>query len=110
MRRESAGLSKGRRADRTTRDARCPISPSLEHSAFRLAAISGVLLTLVLVTSATVAAQTQVPRPPADVELLAKSDLSIMLSWTPSDGAVSYRVYRGLASGAEGTTPIATTA
>ena len=30
------------------------------------------------------------------------------LSWTPSTGAKSYRVYRGTAAGAESSTPIAT--
>src|SRR5689334_8169667 len=79
-----------------TRDSRPRWWPGLH------VATSGVLLTLLLMASATGAAQSQVPRPPADVDLVANRDLSITLSWTPSHGATSYRIYRGLAPGAEG--------
>ena len=50
-----------------------------------------------------------VPATPASEELHANSDSSITMSWTPSPGATSYRVYRSTTSGAEGNTPIATT-
>ncbi|MBA2396769.1 MAG: fibronectin type III domain-containing protein [Ktedonobacteraceae bacterium] len=50
-----------------------------------------------------------VPATPASEELHANSDSSITMSWTPSAGATSYRVYRGTAAGGEGNTPIATT-
>jgi len=50
-----------------------------------------------------------VPATPASEELHANSDSSITMSWTPSAGATSYRIYRGTAAGGEGNTPIATT-
>ena len=50
-----------------------------------------------------------VPAAPQEIELVAGSDSSITVEWEASPGATSYRVYRGTASGGEGTTPIATT-
>ena len=51
-----------------------------------------------------------VPAAPTQVELAAGSDSSITVTWAASPGATSYRIYRGTASGGEGSTPIATTA
>src|SRR5262252_1464450 len=64
------------------------------------------LLTLAFISFA---AQDQLPPPPADLELVADRNRSITLSWTPSADATSYKVYRGTATGAEATSPIATT-
>ena len=50
-----------------------------------------------------------VPETPEDLELTAGADSSITVTWEPSEGATSYRIYRATASGAQGTTPIATT-
>jgi fibronectin type 3 domain-containing protein len=48
--------------------------------------------------------------PPAPTGLAANpADSSIALTWNPSAGATSYSIYRGLAPGAEGATPVATT-
>jgi fibronectin type 3 domain-containing protein len=49
-----------------------------------------------------------VPAPPEELELHANADVSITLSWPASPGAISYRIYRGVAAGGEGTTPIGT--
>src|SRR5690348_15630318 len=49
-----------------------------------------------------------VPAAPEDIELSAGADSSITIEWAAVPGATSYRVYRGTASGAEGTTPVAT--
>jgi hypothetical protein len=76
----------------------------------RLAATSGVLLMLAFSVSAARAAQSQAPQPPADLEVVAGSDLSITLTWDPSPGATSYNVYRGTASETEGGSPIVSTA
>jgi hypothetical protein len=58
--------------------------------------------------SATTAACTIPPRP-ADLELSANADTSITVSWSPSKGATSYRIYRGTKAGGEGQAPIAST-
>jgi hypothetical protein len=49
------------------------------------------------------------PATPASEELHANSNSSITITWTPSAGATSYRIYRSTTSGAEGNTPIVTT-
>jgi fibronectin type 3 domain-containing protein len=58
--------------------------------------------TLTLTISAAVAA----PQPPAGLTATAGSS-QVTLNWTASAGATSYSVFRGTASGAEATTPIA---
>ncbi|HJT09836.1 MAG TPA: fibronectin type III domain-containing protein, partial [Candidatus Nitrosotalea sp.] len=68
--------------------------------------ITGVYKT----TSSTV---TVVPRPPTGLAATAASSSQINLSWTaPTDNGGSpitgYKIYRGIASNGEGTTPIAT--
>jgi hypothetical protein len=60
-------------------------------------------------SSLVAAAESQVPRPPADLELVAGSDSSITISWAQSSGATSYNIYRGTSSGSEGGALIATT-
>jgi fibronectin type 3 domain-containing protein len=50
-----------------------------------------------------------IPPTPANEELTANSDSSITMSWSASPGATSYNIYRSTTSGAEGTTPYATT-
>jgi fibronectin type 3 domain-containing protein len=50
-----------------------------------------------------------VPAAPASDELTANSNSSITITWPASSGATSYNLYRGTTSGAEGSTPIATT-
>jgi len=50
-----------------------------------------------------------VPAPPAGDELHANSNSSITITWPASAGATSYNLYRATASGAEGSTPIAST-
>ena len=48
--------------------------------------------------------------PPAPTGLVATAgNGSVALTWTASAGATSYSIYRGTASGGEGTTPVATT-
>jgi hypothetical protein len=64
---------------------------------------------LAFIPSAAATAQSYVPQPPTDLELVPASDSSITVSWTPSPGASSYNIYRGTSSGAEGDSPIATT-
>lgn len=58
--------------------------------------------TLTLTISAAVTA----PQPPAGLTATAGSS-QVTLNWTASTGATSYSVFRGTASGAEATTPIA---
>ncbi|MEO5925375.1 MAG: DUF1800 family protein [Bryobacteraceae bacterium] len=49
------------------------------------------------------------PAPPAPTGLAATAgNTEVTLNWVASDGAVSYNVYRGTASGAQGATPIMT--
>jgi hypothetical protein len=49
------------------------------------------------------------PPPPTPTGLVATAgNGSVALTWTASAGATSYSVYRGTASGGEGTTPVAT--
>ncbi len=49
------------------------------------------------------------PPPPAPTGLVATAgNGSVALTWTASAGATSYSIYRGTASGAEGTTPVGT--
>jgi hypothetical protein len=80
------------------------------HRTFRRAAelclAVSVLLTLGL--GRATAAGTPPPTP-ADEELTANADTSITIAWPASPGATSYNIYRGTASGGEGTTPVATT-
>jgi hypothetical protein len=81
------------------------------------AAFAG-LLALISVEGAASAAQAQiqghavaactVPAPPGE-ELTANPDSSITLTLTASPGATSYNIYRSTTSGAEGSTPYATT-
>src|SRR3981081_2520004 len=49
------------------------------------------------------------PPAPANVNLGAGYDSSITVTWSASAGATSYDIYRGTTSGAEGSTPYATT-
>lgn len=65
-----------------------------------------VLIGLLSVASPVTAADP--PPAPADIELKAGSDNSITVIWPASPGATGYRIYRGTASGGEGTTPIGT--
>jgi fibronectin type 3 domain-containing protein len=60
-------------------------------------------------TLAASAAAVAVPATPASDELTANADSSITITWPASAGATSYNLYRGTGSGAEGSTPIATT-
>ncbi|MDQ2873434.1 MAG: malectin, partial [Actinomycetota bacterium] len=49
------------------------------------------------------------PPPPPPTGLVATAgNGSVALTWTASAGATSYSIYRGTASGAEGTTPVGT--
>lgn len=59
--------------------------------------------------ASTTAATCTIPAPPADVELTASADRSITVSWSASPGATRYDLYRGVRSGGEGKTPIAST-
>lgn len=61
-----------------------------------------------LMSAASPVAAADPPSAPEDIELRAGTDNSITMSWEASTGATSYRIYRGTASGGEGTTPIAT--
>jgi fibronectin type 3 domain-containing protein len=51
-----------------------------------------------------------VPSTPTGVESQPAGSGQITLSWNASAGATSYAIYRSTTSGAEGTTPVATTA
>jgi hypothetical protein len=73
------------------------------------AAAACAVLGLLLMGTDAGLAQTQVPPPPTDVELLAGSDSSISISWDASPGATSYNVYRGTSPGLEDSSPIANT-
>lgn len=66
-----------------------------------------VLFTLGL--AAAPAAAEAVPAAPAELELVAGSDLSITVEWDPVPGATSYNIYRGTTAGGEGATPIGST-
>jgi fibronectin type 3 domain-containing protein len=57
--------------------------------------------------SATPLGPIVIPAAPTSLTATAGSG-QVALSWTASTGAVSYNVYQGTASGAEGTTPVAT--
>jgi fibronectin type 3 domain-containing protein len=50
-----------------------------------------------------------IPSPPANDELTANPDSSISIALVGSAGATSYNIYRGTASGGEGSTPVAST-
>lgn len=54
----------------------------------------------------TISAAASAPQPPTGLTATAASN-QVSLSWTASTGATSYSVFRGTASGAEATTPIA---
>jgi chitodextrinase len=73
----------------------------------RLAAVA-LLVMLSQGVVATAAHAVDVPAAPDEIELHANADTSITISWDAVPGATSYRLYRGTAAGAEGTTPIAT--
>jgi hypothetical protein len=79
---------------------------------FRRAALAAgaltVLIGFAIGASALPALAATVPATPQDLELKAGADTSITLDWAASPGATSYRIYRGTAAGAEGTTPVAT--
>jgi len=81
----------------------------MKQGALRLEAASCLWLAVTLMNSPVAAEQSQVPRPPTDLELVAGSDSSITISWAPSSGATSYNIYRGTSSGSEGGALIATT-
>src|SRR5260370_38955414 len=80
------------------------------------ATTSAALLALVSIEFGAAAAQAQlqapaactVPAPPGD-ELKANPDSSITITLTASPGASSYNIYRSTTSGAEGSTPYAST-
>ncbi|HET9919600.1 MAG TPA: fibronectin type III domain-containing protein [Ktedonobacteraceae bacterium] len=71
------------------------------------------LLMISLILAACAGAQAQraqrAPAPPTEVELHARSDASITISWQAAPGATSYRIYRGTRPGGEGKTAIAET-
>src|SRR5580693_6736938 len=50
-----------------------------------------------------------IPSPPANDELTANPNSSISIALVGSAGATSYNIYRGTASGGEGSTPVANT-
>jgi hypothetical protein len=81
----------------------------MKPGALRLAAVACLVLAVRIMSSLVAAAESQVPRPPADLELVAGSDSSITISWAQSSGATSYNIYRGTSSGSEGGALIATT-
>jgi chitodextrinase len=62
-------------------------------------------LTVAVVAPAAHAAAA--PATPSDVELTANANSSITIAWDASAGATSYNIYRGTASGAESSTPVA---
>jgi hypothetical protein len=70
---------------------------------------SGLGISAAMAQTAAPAAAVAVPAAPGGVELHANADSSITIAFEASPGATSYRIYRGTAAGAEGTTPIATT-
>ena len=78
------------------------------HRAAFLAGALTVLIGVSIAVSALPALAATAPPAPGDLELTAGADSSITLDWNASPGATSYRIYRGTASGGEGTTPIAT--
>jgi hypothetical protein len=47
------------------------------------------------------------PPGPLGLNVQGNADSSISLSWFPTPGAAGYRIYRGTASGGEGSTPVA---
>jgi hypothetical protein len=59
--------------------------------------------------ASTTTAACTIPARPSDLELSANADTSITVSWSPSKGATSYRIYRGTKSGGEGQAPVAST-
>jgi len=85
---------------------------------FRSKATSSRVL-IVLASLGTVCALGQVqlvafaagtaPPAPAGLNASANASSSITVSWDPTPGATSYRIYRGTAAGGEGSTPIAST-
>lgn len=85
------------------------LSRSAATSSFRLfvLALLAAICALGLAQPPAFAAGTP---PPAPLGLNDQSNAnsSITLSWDPTPGATSYRLYRGTASGGEGATPIAT--
>jgi hypothetical protein len=81
----------------------------MKRGALRFAAAAGLVLAVRIMSSLVAAAQSQVPPPPADLELVAGSDSSITISWAQSSGATSYNIYRGTSSGSEGGALIAST-
>ena len=58
-------------------------------------------------SDAVTATPTAPPTAPAGVTATA-GNATVTLAWTPVTGATSYSVYRGTATGGEGTTPLAT--
>jgi fibronectin type 3 domain-containing protein len=75
----------------------------------RMSAAALLLALAALGLSAAPASAADIPAAPEELELHAGADSSITIEWPAVPGATSYRIYRGTASGAEGTTPIATT-
>jgi fibronectin type 3 domain-containing protein len=68
----------------------------------------GSALTLMQYQMPAFAAGTAPPMP-ANEELTANSNSSIIITWSASPGATSYDIYRSTTSGGEGNTPIAST-
>ncbi len=90
----------------------------MKKSARRLSITISVALLTILGSGLGVATAQTLPaavplavtEAPEDIELHANADSSITISWEETEGATSYRIYRGTAAGGEGATPIATTA
>ena len=83
------------------------VSAAATVAASAALALAGLSLGATAAQGRTLAACT-VPAPPGE-ELTANPDSSITIALTASPGATSYNIYRSTTSGAEGTTPYATT-
>ncbi len=73
-----------------------------------LLASIGAVCALGLVQPPALAAGSPPPAP-LGINVDANANTTLDVSWDPTPGATSYRIYRGTSSGGEGSTPIATT-